>query len=325
MSEGQNPGGQLPPPIAAGTGFGPPDVGSAAAPTTGHAAGGASAEVGGNGSSMGHVAGEPAQRASDVGQTSGATRTHQVAERASRVKRWRHMRPRAQLGVIGGAAAGAALVVAGVAVATRDDPPGERPAAVETTIEIAPTDAAVTTDPIVTVAASVTPTTAAPTTAAATTAAPTTAVETTSTAEPTTTVAALPSGAGSYAVVGGEIVVSGSLVNGVVGTADSQTWLFSGQCDGVGDCSITVEGTTVASTTAASPLPLGGTIVLAAAGPGAYLVASTIEIPDCGSGLGTMTIALVDATLNGQWSVTFPGGESCPFTTLSTTYTGTRS
>jgi len=268
---------------------------------------------------MGQAAGDATQRSVDAGQAGGATRAQDVAQQASRVKRWRHLRPRGKMGLIGGAAASAAVVVAGVALATRDEPATERPAAVETTVETASTDA-----PITTVAVTQAPAvTAAPTTAAPTTAAPTTVAETTTTVEATTTVPALPSGAGTYAVTGGDIVISGSLVNTVIGTADPETWMFTGACDGVGECSIAADGTSVATTAGASPLPAGGTIELAPAGPGVYVVTSTIPISGCGDGVGSMTIALADGTLSGDWVVTFAGAD-CPFTTLATTYNGVR-
>lgn len=362
MSDGSNPGGHLPPPAATGGGFAPPEVGglaggfaapevggvagNLAAPGVGGTAGQVSGQVpgdvmgnsigeatasgpgtsmgeavGGHGSSMGEAVADSARRSGDLGQRAGAARTHDLAQQTSRVGRLRHLRPRAQMGIIAGAAASAAIVAGGIVLATRDEPSTERRAAVETSVVTSLTAAEAAPN---TAAATVTPVTAAPSTAAATTAAPTTVAETTTTSEPTTTVVALPSGAGSYAVAGGEIVVSGALVNGVVGSAGSQTWVLAGACDGVGECTITVEGEAVVSTAGATPLPAGGTISLAPAGPGAYLVTTSIAVAECGDGVGTMTIALVDGTLTGLWSVTYSGGADCPFTTLSASYTGTR-
>lgn len=302
------------------------------------------AQVAGRGSEIGRTAGDSAHRSADSLQSAhrsadglqSAHRSadsiqsaghHGVADAARtqgsiprtgrRLRRLRHLRPRASVGFIGGAAAAVAVAAGGIAIAARDDG-GQQRVQAATTIEAAPVAPVVTTNapPV-----KPTPTVRVP---VPVTDAPTTVAETTTTVEPTTTVAALPSGAGTYAVASGDIVVSGAVINGSIGNAGSQTWVLSGACDGVADCTITTEGVSVASTAAASPLPGGGTVELTPAGPGAYAIVVSIPLAECGDGSGSMTISLTDGAFNGEWVVTFSGGASCPFTTLSVTYSGTR-
>ncbi|MEO6125524.1 MAG: hypothetical protein ABIR32_17640 [Ilumatobacteraceae bacterium] len=344
MSDSPNPGrpplpppnlpSHLPPPQ-----FQAPQLGDASGQIAGHtahagdagAAASHAAQVGPQGgSAMGRAAGDGAHRAADVqssahGAADAARTQGPTPSTGHRLRHLRHLRPRASFGFVGGAAAAVAIAAAGIALAARDNDPQTLTVTAETTVpitsavEVVPTNAPVVPSnaPVVTAP----PTTRAP----ATTDAPTTTIAvTTTTVEPTTTAAALPSGAGTYAVTGGEITISGALINGVFGTAPAQTWTFVGACDGVGECTIADEGTAIASTVGASPLPEGGTVALEAAGPGAYVITVTLPVSECGVGTGSMTIALGDGTFTSDWVVTFSGGADCPFTTLSTSYSGVR-
>ncbi|MCU1395602.1 MAG: hypothetical protein JWM34_4030 [Ilumatobacteraceae bacterium] len=244
----------------------------------------------------------------------------------TRLRHLRHARPRMHMLLVGGT--GAVVITAGalaVAKAQSDDPP--RQIAVATTTTLAapvPTSAPVV---VITAAPVTVPVTIAPVATEPATTDPATTEPPTTIADTTTTVAALPSGAGNYNITTSNITISGDGFTTSAPSDVSQTWMFTGACDGVGDCSISAAGgDAVLSTGAAGSIfsGPGSTVALVPAGNGGYTSTFQIPIDSCGSATGNLTITVGGGSVHGDYAVTIAGsGASCPLTNITATYDGT--
>ncbi len=257
----------------------------------------------------------PSAQHAHSGETGNAAQhsTAGVERTGSRASKWRHARPRSKMLMVGGTTtAAAALTVGAITLANQNDSSSaQKPPAVTTTIAAAP----VSTNAPVVVATTRVP--AVATTAPATTEAPTTTVET------TTTVPPLASFAGTYAVTVGDLTVSGEGISTVVPGSAAEPWIFSGVCDGVGECTITAEGEAVASTGASPFAGPGGQIVLVPAGPGSYTSTYEFAVDECGLGTGNIVINLSEGALSGTWNFAITGGSTCGFGSVSAGFAGT--
>ena len=241
---------------------------------------------------------------------------HIRSGRWRQVKNLRHARPRLFMGVVGGAAAAAVAVGALAVRAAQDDPKPHTAVAAETSVPA----------PATTVPASAVPTTRpAPPATTRITAPPATHAPTTTEAATTTTVAALPSGAGDYNVSFGDITISSTGFSTSV-PGQAQQWSFTGPCDGVGDCSISAAGEAVLSTTAVGSIfsGPGAAVTLVPAGNGSYTSTFTFGAAECGSGTGNLSITVIGGALTGHYDASIPAASSCPVTNISASFTGIR-
>ena len=260
-----------------------------------------------------HVAGAQNTAGSHAGMSAGKGPI-------SKLRYLRHARPRMHMLIVGGGTA-AIVTVGALAVAKAQSDDSPKPTRTATA-----TIAVVTTDlgaPVVTTAAKVTVPAAPATTAPVVTTAATTAPVT----EAPTTLPALTSGAGSYAVTVGNIAINGGGFSTSV-PGDTQTWVFTGPCDGVGDCSISAAGGEVALSTGAAASIFAGPgsqINLIPAGSGSYSSTFDIPIQACGTATGNIVITVGGGAVTGDYSVNFSSGGSCPLAMLTATFNGTLS
>ncbi len=307
--------------------FGPSEPLNAQHQHSGETVGETAVRGGETGSSAGESSsriGHKARQASDrAASESGRTAQHvgSLEHSTSSMWKWRHARPRFKLAVIGGTTVAAVATAGALTLANRNEgsSSAQRPPAVTTTtLAVAPVATAAA--PVVVPAPAATePVVAieAPTTSAA----PTTAVEVTTTVEATTTVPLLPSNAGTYSVTNGEITVSGEGYNTTVPGGDAASWTLTGPCDGVGDCSISADGTAAASTGVSPFAGIGTLHALVPAGSGTYTSTFELPIDECGVGVGNIVVTFADGVLTGSYQFAAGGSGACSLM-LSTTFSG---
>lgn len=217
----------------------------------------------------------------------------------------------------GGTAAAVTIGALAVAKAQSDDSPKQSAATTTTVVVTATTELSA---PVVSAASLDTP--AVPDITVPVTVPETTVAETTL---PETTLALLPSGAGNYSVTVGDISINGGGLSTSV-PGNTQTWAFSGACDGVGDCSISAAGGEAVLTTGAAGSIFSGPgsqIALVPAGGGTYTSTFELPIDACGTATGTIRITVGGGVMTGDYNITFAGGGECPLTALSATFNGT--
>jgi hypothetical protein len=234
--------------------------------------------------------------------------------RWQQLKTLRHARPRLYMGAVGGAAAAAVAIGAVAVLAARDDPKPDRVAAVETSVAPETTAAR---------PAAVPTTRPAPPATTAHTEPPPTDAPTTTVA-PTTTLLALPSGAGDYNITFGDITISGAGISTTV-PGQTQLWSFVGACDGVGECAITAAGEAVLSTSAVGSIfSSGAAVTLVPAGNRGYTSTFTFGVEACGAGTGTISFTVADGAITGQYDATLLESGDCPAATISAPFSGSR-
>lgn len=240
----------------------------------------------------------------------------------AKLRHLRHARPRMHMLIVGGGAAAAVTVGAlAVAKAGSDDAPRRGAAPTTSTIAaVAVTDPGAPVTSNVAVAAVVSGTDE-PTADTDTTVAETTIPVT----EATTALPALASGAGNYAVTVANIMLNGAGISSSL-PGDTQTWGFTGPCDGVGDCSISAAGGEVALSTGAGASIFSGPgsqIALVPAGGGTYTSTFGIPVDTCGSATANISITVGGGVVTGDYAITFSGSADCPLVSLSASFSGT--